>query len=258
MDSTNITAVIIDDEPEAIHLLEMYLRFSPSVKVIGKETQAKKGLEFVNQNLPDLVFLDIDMPDMNGLQVADHIHNENFYSEIVFTTAHPKYAYDAIDFQPLDFLIKPFSIEDVETVIHKYLKITEKKKYLRKVDLFIHSQSNSTKLKLPTINGVLITEIKDIVLLKAKANNCNLYLQDGTVETITRNLNNLAEIINSQTLFKISRSTYINLKYLKKVDKKNLKCMISFNQTVLEEEITKSHLIHFEKLDLFPPLNDHQ
>ena len=257
MDSTSISAFIIDDEPEAIQLLEMYLRFFPNVKVTGKETQAKKGLDLVNQNLPDLVFLDIDMPDMNGLQVADHIHTENFYSEIVFTTAHPKYAYDAIDFQPLDFLIKPFSVEDVETVIHKYQKISEKKKYLRKVDLFIHSQANSPKIKLQTINGMLITEIKDIVLLKAKANNCNLYLQDGTIETITRNLNNLAETINSQIFFKISRSTYVNLKYLKKVDKKNLKCMISFNQSVLEEDITKSNLLHFEKLDLFPPIHGH-
>jgi two-component system LytT family response regulator len=257
MDSTNISAFIIDDEPEAIQLLEMYLRFFPNVKVIGKETQAKNGLDFIFQNLPDLIFLDIDMPEMSGLQVAEQIHAENFYSEIVFTTAHPKYGYYALDFQPLDFLTKPFSVEDVETVIHKYQNAAEKKKYLRKVDLFIQSQSNSPKVKLPTINGVLITEIKNIVLLKAKANNCSLYLHDGTIETITRNLNNLAEIINSQSLFKISRSTYINLKYLKKIDKKNLKCLVSFNQSVLEEDITKSNLLHFEKLDLFPPLSGH-
>lgn len=257
MESANITAIIIDDEPDSIQLLEMYLRFFPNVKVIGKESHAKQGLELVNLHLPDLVFLDIDMPDMNGLQVADHIHTDNFYSEIVFTTAHSKYAYDAIDFQPLDFLIKPFTVEDVETVLLKFQKSAEKKKYLRKVDLFIHSQSNSPKIKLPTVNGVLIIEIKDIVLLKAKANNCYLYLQDGTIEIITRNLNILAETINSQTLFKISRSVYINLKYLKKVDKKNLKCVMNFNHTLLEEEISKSNLIHFEKLDLFPPAYGH-
>jgi DNA-binding LytR/AlgR family response regulator len=258
MDSTTISAVLIDDEPEAIQLLEMYLRFFPDVKVIGKETHAKKGMELVNQNLPDLVFLDIDMPDMNGLQVADHIHNENFYSEIVFTTAHSKYAYDAIDFKPLDYLIKPFSVEDVKTVISKYHKIAEHKSYLRKVDLFIHSQSYPEKLKLPTINGILLTEIKDIVLLKAKANNCYLYLTDGTIETITRNLNTLAQTINSHTLFKISRSTYINLKYLNKIDRKNLKCMINFYQSILEEEITKSNLTLFEKLNLFPPTSGHK
>lgn len=254
MNSTNISAFIIDDEPEAIHLLEMYLRYFPNLNVTGSETHAIKGLDLVNQNLPDLVFLDIDMPDMNGLQVADHIHAENFYTEIVFTTAHPKYAYDAIDFQPLDFLVKPFTIEDVKTVIRKFQETTEKKKYLKKVDFLIHSQSNSPKIKLPTTNGVLIVEIKDIVLLKAKANNCNLYLKDGTIETITRNMNNLAETIHSQTLFKISRSTYINLNYLKKIDKKNLKCIINFNQSVVEEEITKSNLLHLEKPDLFPPL----
>jgi DNA-binding LytR/AlgR family response regulator len=257
MDSTLISAFIIDDEPEAIQLLEMYLRLFPNIIVTGKETHAINGLDLVNQNLPDLVFLDIDMPDMNGLQVADHIQTENFYSEIVFTTAHPKYAYDAIDFQPLDFLIKPFGVEDLETVIQKYQEKVKKRKFLRKVDQFIQSQSKSPKIKLPTINGILITEVKDIVLLKAKSNNCNLYLQDGTIETITRNLNSLAETINSHTLFKISRSTYINLKYLKRVDKKNLKCVINFNQAVLEEDITKSHLVHFEKLDIFPSIPGH-
>ncbi|MDP3645050.1 MAG: LytTR family DNA-binding domain-containing protein [Bacteroidota bacterium] len=255
MDSTNISAIIIDDEPEAIHLLEMYLRFFPNIQVIGKETQAKKGLDLVKQNLPDLVFLDIDMPDMNGLQVADQIHSENFCSEIVFTTAHPKYAYDAIDIQPLDFLIKPFCIEDLEIVIHKFQEKTEKKKFSRKVELFIQSQSDAPKIKLPTTNGVLITGVKDIVMMKSKANNCNLYLQDGTIETITRNLNILAETLNSPALFKISRSTFINLKYLKRVDKKNLKCLISFDHKVLEEDITKSHLLHLEKMDLFPTLS---
>ena len=252
MDSTSISAIIIDDQKEAISLLEMYLRFFSNIKVIGKETQAKKGLELVKQHLPELVFLDIDMPEMNGLQVADKIHAENFYSEIIFTTAHSHYAFDAIDFQPLDFLTKPFNVDDLEVVMRKFLEKREKKRYLRKVDQFIHSQENTPKIKLPTTNGVLITEVKDIVLMKAKANNCSLYLQDGTVETITRNLNILAEMLNSTFLFKISRSTFVNLNYLKRIDKRNLKCIISFNNTLLDEEITKSHLLHFEKLDIFP------
>ncbi|MBV5312841.1 MAG: response regulator transcription factor [Prolixibacteraceae bacterium] len=252
MDSTSISAIIIDDQQEAISLLEMYLRFFSNIKVIGKETHAKKGLELVKQHLPELVFLDIDMPEMNGLQVANRIHAENFYSEIIFTTAHSHYAFDAINFQPLDFLTKPFNVDDLEVVMRKFLEKREKKDYLRKVDQFIHSQENAPKIKLPTTNGVLITEVKDIVLIKAKANNCNLYLQDGTIETITRNLNVLAEMLNSTFLFKISRSVFVNLNYLSRIDRRNMKCIISYNNMVVEEEIAKAHLLHFEKLDIFP------
>jgi len=252
MELTNISAIIIDDEPEAINLLEMYLRTFPHIKVIGKETNAMKGLELIKETLPELVFLDIDMPDMNGLQVADKIHSENFYSEIVFTTAHSHYAYDALGVKPLDFLIKPFCIEDIVIVMQKFRVKAEKKNYERKVDSFIHSQTNIPKLKLPSTQGVLVVDIKDIVLLKSKANNCNIHLQDGTVETITRNMNILMDLLNSPSFFRISRSTSINLNYLRRVDKKKYRCYIEINHTHQEEGISKNQMIHFEKLGLFP------
>lgn len=140
MDSSYLSVIIIDDEPAAIELLEMYLRQFPLFKVTGKETDAKKGLSLVMELLPELIFLDIDMPEMNGLQVADKIHSGNFYSEIVFTTAHDQYAFDAMGIEPLDFLTKPFSISDLEAVIHKYQEKNKKKNKERKLDHFLHSQ----------------------------------------------------------------------------------------------------------------------
>jgi len=252
MNSTAISAIIIDDEPEAINLLEMYLRQFPFIQVTGKETHAKIGLEMVKTNLPELVFLDIDMPDMNGLQVADKIHSENFYSEIVFTTAYQHYAYDALGVEPLYFLTKPFSITDLELVIEKYIAKTQKKIFERKQDKFIHSQMNSPKLKLPTTRGVLIIEMKDIVILKSKSNNCYAYLQDGTVETITRNLYIVVRMLNSPSFFQINRSNYINLNYLQRVDKKTQTCFLAFNKTIHQEAISRIQMLLFEKLNLFP------
>lgn len=252
MDTSNISAIIIDDEQDAINLLEMYLRRFPLIKVIGKENDAKKGLELVKLKLPELVFLDIDMPDMNGLTVADKIQSENFYSEIVFTTAHQHYAYEALEIKPLDFLTKPFCIADLEMVIKKYNEKLEKKKQEKKLDVFINSQYNSSKIKLPTTNGVLFVDVKKIILLKSKSNNCDILMDDGVTETITRNLYKVISILNSQTFFQISRSTCINLNYLQRVDKKSSKCIISFNQITLEEPISKQNLIHFEKMMKFP------
>jgi len=252
MDQTTISAIIIDDEPDAINLLEMYLRQFPSIKVIGKETEARKGLELVKETLPELVFLDIDMPDMNGLKVADKIHSENPYSEIVFTTAHQHYAYDALDIEPLDFLTKPFSGIDLEFVMQKYIAKMEKKKQERKMDIFLNSQVSSPKIKLPTTKGMLFIDIKNIVILRSKLNNCDVHMNDGTMETVTRNLYKVANILNSPSLFQISRSTYINLNYLQRVDKKSFKFIIDYNQGILEEPISKDRMIHFEKMIKFP------
>jgi len=252
MDQTTISAIIIDDEPDAITLLEMYLRQFPSIKVIGKETEARKGLELVKETLPELVFLDIDMPDMNGLKVADKIHSENQYSEIVFTTAHQHYAYDALDIEPLDFLTKPFSGADLEIVMQKYIVKLEKKKQEKKIDIFINSQVSSPKIKLPTTKGMLFIDLKNIVLLRSRSNNCDILMADGTSETITRNLYKVASIFNSPAFFQISRSTCINMNYLQRVDKKNYMCTISYNQTIIEEPISRHKMIYFDKMIKFP------
>lgn len=252
MDQTTVSAIIIDDEPIAINLLELYLRQFPEVKVTGKESQAKKGLELVKETLPELVFLDIDMPDMNGLIVAGKIQSENLYSEIVFTTAHAHYAYDALNIQPLDFLTKPFCIADLEIVMQKYKIKAEKKKHDKKLEIFINSQANPPKIKLPTTKGMLFAELKSIVILRAKLNNCEVYMNDGTMETITRNLYKVVRLLNSPVFFQTNRSTYINTNYLQRVDKKNFKCIIGYNQTTFEEAIARNKMIHFDKIIKFP------
>ena len=252
MDSAKISAVIIDDEQDSINLLQMYLRHFPAIIVTGTETNAIKGLELVDETLPELVFLDIDMPGMNGLQVADKIHSDNFYSEIVFTTAHQYYAFDALNIEPLDFLTKPFCIEDLGVVLQKFEVKNEKKKLERKLERFIQAQNSSHQIKLPANHGVLMVETKDIVVIKSNANKCILHLQDGTTEIINKNLNKLIEILTFPSLFKLNRSTYANLNYLNRIDKKTNKCFLSFNHSIHEEHISRNQIILFEKLDLYP------
>lgn len=252
MNSQYLSVVIIDDEPWAVELLELYLRQFPVFKVVATENEAQAGLDTVMQLLPELVFLDIDMPDMNGLQVANRIHSGNFYSEIVFTTAHDHYAYDAMGVEPLDFLTKPFSKDDLQAVLQKYQDKMEKKNRERKMDNFIHSQPDSAKISLQANHGVLVVSIRDIVVIKSKSNKCFIYLQDGTIEEITKGLAALLEEVNSPAFFQIHRSTAVNLNYLHRLDKKKMLCILGFNSTVMEEPISRYHLMEFEKLNSHP------
>lgn len=252
MESQYLSVVIIDDEQSAIDLLELYLRQFPIFKVVAKETEAAKGLDLVMELLPEVVFLDIDMPDMDGLQVASRIHSGNFYSEIVFTTAHDQYAYDAMGVEPLDFLTKPFSASDLETVLQKYQTKVEKKNRERKMDNFIHSQPDSAKISIPANHGLLFISVPDIVLVRSKGNKCELHLKDGTNEEVSKPLRALMTQINSPAFLQIHRSVFVNLNYLQRLDKKKLVCILGFNSFVLEEPISKFHLTQFEKLKSHP------
>lgn len=252
MENIPISAIIIDDDPEAIYLLEMYLRQFPSVRILGKSTYPEEGLEMIIKEFPDLVFLDIDMPDMTGLQVAESFRNKNFHSEVVFTTAYQHYAYQALTIQPLDFLTKPFCLTDLKQVVDKYIAKVEKKKQEHKMDLFIQAQTNPAQVLLPTLHALLFVDIKDIVLIKAKINSTEVFLKDGTMEIVTRRISNLISLLNSSLFFQINRGTYVNLNYLSRIDKKKSICVIRYNDSTLEEAITKTNLNNFKKLNIFP------
>lgn len=252
MDSKDISAIIIDDDSEAINLLEIFLSYFNNIRIIGKSTDAKAGLELIIELFPDLVFLDIDMPDMSGLQVAASVRSENFYSEIVFTTAYQNYAYNALAIEPLDFLTKPFCLADLENVINKYITRKEKKKLEQKLDKFIKSQSGSIKVKLPTYHSYIIVDVNDIVYIKSNTNGTYLHLKDGAVEMVTKNLSSLILLLNSSLIFQINRSTCINVNYLLRIDKKKEICILRYNHALYEDSITKSNIINFEKLNIFP------
>lgn len=252
MDQKTITAIIIDDEPNAINLLEMYLRHFPEIQLICKESDPKKGLETIKSNPPDLIFLDIDMPDMDGLTLADRIQSVNFHSEIVFTTAHQHYAYDALGIEPLDFLTKPFFLTDVEIVVSKFKIKAEKKNYQKKLDSLIHSQSNPVTIKLPSIKGILFVDIKDIVVMRAKLHYTDLILSDGSTETVIRTLNKLSALVNSPSFFQVSRSVIINVNYLHRIERKGMKCFLTVNDKLIEEKMSRGAITLFEKNVTFP------
>lgn len=252
MGTAEISAFIIDDDSEAIYLLEMYLRQFPSITLVGTSTNPQEGLSLVNEMFPDLVFLDIDMPDMSGLQVAESLKKNNFQSEIVFTTAFEQYAYKALTIEPLDFLTKPFCTNDLQKVINKYMARVEKKKHEQKLDMFIQAQSHPPRIQVHTTNGLLFIDINDIVYIKAQVNGTEMYLKDGSVERVPKRLNRVMSLINSSLLFQINRGTFVNLNYLVRIEKKKSICIIRFNDTLHEEPITRSNIAIFNKLNIFP------
>jgi len=248
----HITAIIIEDDEEALSLLEIYLQAFREIKVIDKTTIPRKGVRLLKKKKPDLVFLDIDMPDLDGVEVAETIKDNDLRTEVVFTTAHRKYAYRALHVEPLDYLLKPFGPEDLIAVINRYKTKIKHKELERRMDFLIRNNKVIPKVKLPTRTGIIFINPDDIMLYLAESNYCRIYTKEGEEELIMLNIYKVASIVNSPGVFKVGRSAYINLHYLEKIEKKTRTCILKYKDLTLKSRIRKSKLSYFEKINCFP------
>ncbi|BCN31964.1 response regulator [Anaeromicropila herbilytica] len=117
-----IKAIIVDNEKPAIQILKLFLEKTNQIEVIGCYLNAPKALETLITLVPDVIFLDIDMPQMNGLEMAEIIQNQNINTEIVFVTAYNQYALDAFRVNAIDYLLKPLSMDDIEKTVKRLNK----------------------------------------------------------------------------------------------------------------------------------------
>ncbi len=247
-----IRTILIDDDEEALMLLESYLETLTEVDLIGKTTSGEDGLELIREELPDLVFLDIDMPDINGIEIARIVKERNYKTQIIFTTAFNNYAYDAISIEPLDYLVKPFGPENLLPALQRFRQKRKKEEDDRKFEVLVQSQKTYGKVKFPTRQGVIILHADDVALMRAQGNSCELFLSDGSVEMVTITLNKVALAFNNPNIYRISRSSGINLKFLRRVDRKNKVCVITINGTNYEESLSRQNINFFERLKCFP------
>lgn len=116
----NIRAVLIDDERPALRVMEIMLVKYPQIQVVGQYTNSVKAMEEIQNINVDVVFLDIDMPQMNGMETAARIRELSPHTEVVFVTAYEKYALQAYQFHPMDYILKPVEEERLDQLIHYF------------------------------------------------------------------------------------------------------------------------------------------
>ncbi len=252
MEKKVITAIIIEDDEKALSLLDIFLQAFEELEVIEKTTRPQVGLRLLKKHVPNIVFLDIDMPGLNGLEVAQVIRDKGLKTEVVFTTAHSRYAMKAIGIEPLDYLIKPFGPDELLSVINRY-KAKVKTKYLEKrMDILINNNKSVPKARLTTRTGIIFINPDDVILIQAESNYCRIFTINKREELITLNINRVVTILDTAGIMKVSRSAYINMKYLKKIEKKNKTCLLQYKDIKLETSISRSGLSYIEKMDCFP------
>lgn len=116
-----LTAIIIDDESSSRNALRQKLiNYCPDVTVVAECENGEDGIKYIEEKNPDIVFLDVEMPRMNGFTMLQQLHNRNF--ELIFITAYDHYAIKAIKFSALDYLVKPVEIDDLKAAVEKAVK----------------------------------------------------------------------------------------------------------------------------------------
>lgn len=213
-----IKAIIIDDEPQARIVLKTLLKAcAKEVEIIGDAGSAKDGIQLINNNNVDLVFLDIEMSHMDGFGMLRTFETINF--DVIFTTAYSNYAINAIKFSALDYLLKPIDIDELEIAINRYktkknLKKSEKKGIYFLPGDFTNLQNQSSKIALPTAKGFRILQISELYYCEASRNYTDFFLKNGETIVVGRNLKYFHEKLLPFGFFRIHESFLINLSHL--------------------------------------------
>ncbi len=211
-----IRTIIIEDEHKSLLTLQTLLeRYCPEVLVIGTGNSVEAGIRVIKELNPELVFLDISMPDGDAFDLLNRIGTVNF--EIIFITAYNDFALKAFEFSALHYLLKPINYRELEDAVQRYLKIRPLNNVQPKLEILNRTLKNHfDKISLPSNDGLIIVDIHDIVRLEAAGNYSTVCLTSGENIIVTKTLNHFEEILSGLNFIRIHNTHLINLKYVKK------------------------------------------
>ena len=212
-----LQAVIVDDEIKALQSLTWELtNFSDEISVIASFTNPHDALDYLEKNTPDCLFLDIEMPTMDGFQFIQKLTNKNF--PVVITTAYNQYALKAIKNEALDYLLKPIDTDDLEETIAKIKKFNNKNFSVEKLEMAMlnfNSRSIHKRITLNTDGKLLFLESDEILYAESDGNYSTIFLTDGQKIVLTKKLKEVNELLPSDSFFRIHNSYIINLNKIK-------------------------------------------
>jgi len=212
-----LTAIIIDDESKGRIALRQKLQdYCPMVEILGEASDGAEGIILIEKLKPQILFLDIEMPRMDGFEMLRQIEHKDFH--IIFTTAYDQYAIKAIKYAAFDYLLKPVDIEELKAAVDKAhqrtTQLTSKK--LETLEHNLQSLQTLNKLAIPTLEGYLFFDISHIIHLEAQSNYTAIYFTDYPKLIASRTLKDFEDLLPSEIFFRPHHSHIINLNYIKR------------------------------------------
>jgi two-component system LytT family response regulator len=217
--TNKLITVVIDDEPDAVNFISTIIKeYCPGLEVVGKANSVKEGITLINDMKPDLVFLDVEMPNGTGFDLLANFPEKNF--DVVFITAFNHYAIRAIKFSAVDYILKPVNIsefiESVNKIIHR--RKSKQASGNENFEALLENLRTSypSRLVIPTSDGREYLNPNDIIRIEADRSYSWFFINDKRKILVSRNLKEYQDLLNDRNFFRPHNSHLINLDYVKK------------------------------------------
>ena len=217
-----MTAIIVDDELHCREVLRIMLEMHcPEVKVLQECEDGFKAIEAIHLHNPDVVFMDIEMPEMNAFDTLQKLDDINF--QIIFTTAYDQYAIKAIKFSALDYLLKPV---DADELIAAVTKASEEKEQVQQVQIQQLQQNlqhpgNDFRMMIATNEGPYFISTEDILFAEGRNNYTHFHLTRQRKLVASKTLLEFENLLSDQGFLRVHKSYLVNLKYVERYLSKN-------------------------------------
>jgi two-component system, LytTR family, response regulator len=213
-----IKTILIDDEQSSLeNLQQKIMEFCPELSIVAAVDQPKEAIFLIRHHKPDVIFLDIEMPQLNGFRMLDELGD--YAAEIVFTTAYNHYAIEAIRISAFDYLMKPVSIGDLKETVARLTRQFGKETQHR-LDVLRQSlnktASQDQKIAVPTWEGLEFILIKNVVRIESSSNYSRLFFVNGESLLVTKQLKEFEEMLAPFRFCRVHNVHLINLNYVKK------------------------------------------
>lgn len=213
-------AVIIDDEVHSIETLKWKLEnYCPEVCVEASFTNPAEGIEYLRQNAPQILFLDIEMPMLNGFDVLEELGRDIPF-DVIFTTAYDNFGIQAVKFSALDYLLKPVQNKELKEAIEKHIRKTQHWVPSEQVDGLLQNvqaekKGKAGKIALASKEVIEFVDPSEIIVCSSNSNYTEIFLSDGRKKVISRTLREFQDMLTPHNFFRPHNSYLINLAEVK-------------------------------------------
>ncbi len=216
---TMIRCIIIDDENNSLEMMEWLLTtYCPQVKIEALCNSGAQGVEAIHKHRPDVVFLDIEMPHMNGFDMLEQF--DKLFFDVVFCTAYDQFAIKAFKYSALNYLLKPVDPDDLRETIRR-IETKQALPTRDQIDLLLQKMQQTGKpatarIALTTNDGMIFVPTADILYCEAESNYTKVVLSSGKKIVVAKVLKDIDEALAGEDFFRIHNSFLININHIKK------------------------------------------
>jgi two-component system LytT family response regulator len=206
-----LICIVVDDEVKSIKSLEWELeKFNEDIKIKNTFTDTQQARDYLSEHEVDFIFLDIEMPKIDGFEFLEHFEHRDF--DVIFVTAYDQYAIKAIKAQAFDYLLKPVEHDELKVLIDKMLSKKEKEQI---------DQNLNNKIQVAIDQNIRLIDPEGIIYCQSDGNYCHIYLKKGESHLISKKLKYMEEKLEKYPFMRVHNSYIINLNEVHEINKKD-------------------------------------